>query len=108
MLLAIAQFIRCYGAGTFRGGWPTRDGVIPWALFWALYTQIPRLAALERIHESTAVAHGIAVAFSGTDPRVQAFQRRELAEAFPGEAGESLQPRMIENRAAKRMENNDA
>ncbi len=83
---AVALFLRVYGPQTLRGpGWPTRDGVIPWQMFWLLYCQIPRIQAMERLNESTAVAHAIAVSFAGKDPAVEQHTRDELKLLFPDE-----------------------
>ena len=82
--LAVAHFLRFYGAGALRGpGWPTRDGVIPWGLFWLLYHQLRHVTALERLNEAQAVAQAIAMAFSGDKFQTDTIMQQELLEAFP-------------------------
>lgn len=70
-------------------------------MFWLLYGQLPAVAALERIQQSTAVAHAIGLTFSGDDPKVRDFSRKELTTAFPGAKPEAAVSRLIKNLAAK-------
>jgi len=70
-------------------------------MFWILYGQMAAVSALERIQQSTAVAHAIGLTFSGDDPKVQEFSRKEVATAFPGAKQGGSMSRLIENIAAK-------
>ena len=78
----VAQFLRFYGAETFRGPWPTADRVVPWTVFFALYAKIPCVQALERMNETFAVSNAIALAF-GKSSQTSEIISREESLAFP-------------------------
>jgi hypothetical protein len=52
-------------------------------LFWLLYSRIPAVRALERLDQTRATSHAIALGFGGKDAAVKKLTRRELEEAFP-------------------------
>lgn len=90
--LAIRQFKRFYGAAYYYGtarrrGWPTRDGIIPWRLFFLEYADIYATLALERLNIMDAVKLGVALAAprSKSDPKLEQLVDNHLNEAFPKE-----------------------
>jgi len=81
----IARFLRHYGRDLYQNAqYSTRDGVIPFGLFWILYAAMTHNLALERVNESRAVVHAIAATFGGKDGAAAELTRAELAEAFQG------------------------
>lgn len=84
--LAVAQFIRFYGYDTYQNpSWGTDDNIIPWRMFWFLYRAVPNVLALERINQTRAVAHGVALVFGDkkSRSRIDAASRAMIDEAFP-------------------------
>lgn len=63
----------------------TKDGYIPWKLFWTMYEAQRHTEAMSRLTQTRATAHGIALAMSGDDPKVKELTRSELREAYAGE-----------------------
>lgn len=83
MGLAFAKFMRMYGGDTYRG-WPqTRDGVIPWGLFWLLYAAIPPLMAHDRVNATQATSLGQALVEAPKEQRdtVRRLMRDEIVRA---------------------------
>lgn len=81
--LAIARFCATY-PGLFHGGWPTRDGYIPYRLFALLYRAIPHVQATSTLSRAHGTAAGIGLSFG--DKGAKAI--RPLTElAYPEEHG---------------------
>jgi len=82
----IARFIRFYGYDAFRNpAYPTTDKVIPVGLFFGLLGAMGPAMLAEQLAEVQAVAHGIALALNGKDPKVRAQTRKLIREAYPEE-----------------------
>lgn len=82
----MARFIRFYGAAMYRSDrYPTRDGVIPYRAFMALMAARRHVMAEERMGQTHATGLAIARAMNGDHPSVQAADRREAREAYPGD-----------------------
>lgn len=85
----IARFARCWGMDTYRSTamrWPTRDGVMPVRLFFALESAMCGIAAAEQLQQYYAVALGTAQVMGGKEGRgalTEAVQSL-TALAYPG------------------------
>lgn len=77
---AVSDLMAAYGAEVMRSP-ATTDGVIPWRLFWALYQDLPRRHAFERIQLTTAIMLGLGRIF-GNDAAGQ-FADQDIRTALP-------------------------
>jgi len=79
---AVSDLMAVHGAGVmWSAAYPTTDGVIPWALFWALYQDLPRRYAFARMQMTTAVLLGAAQLFGSEAARQ--FADNDIRTALP-------------------------
>ena len=83
--LIIGRFIRFWGAGLYynRERWDTRDGVIPFRVFYVLMDAMDAVDAGEQLRDAMAHAHGQAIAENGKDSKVRSQTRRMMRRADP-------------------------
>lgn len=67
------------------GLWPTRDGVVPYRLFFQVVGDLNHLKARERFELVMGTAHAIALSIAGKKEvqRIKAMTRKLSKEAFP-------------------------
>ncbi len=69
------------------GRWPTRDGCIPWRIFWLFLRAIPALEAAEQLEAIHTTATAIALTFGSEDGQKEA---ERMLTALRRRAGGSL------------------
>lgn len=82
--MLLSRFRRFYSdPSLWRGAhYRTRDGVIPFRLFWIHYRAMPSIQALERIQQTRAVASAIGMAFGKADSGLPESLRSDLRDAY--------------------------
>lgn len=78
--IVLARFKRHFPAEYRAAHYRTRDSVIPFGLFWILYATMTHDLALDRVNQTRAISHALAVAFG--NEKAAEFTQRELVEAF--------------------------
>ncbi|HRN54755.1 MAG TPA: hypothetical protein PK788_14765, partial [Gemmatimonadaceae bacterium] len=70
--------------GAFRSpSYPTRDGVIPMALFDAMLSVMSNISDRQRFTQTLAVAHGIGMVMAGKEPGTMQMTRQLAESAVP-------------------------
>lgn len=82
LVLAIAEFVECYGAAFWRGWQETTDRLIPFKLFWLYHAAIPHLRATRALSDVRASGLAIGAALSG-DPATRRAISDLIREAYP-------------------------
>lgn len=75
---AEAQVMHWYPGLSLRSGWDrhTRDGTIPWKMFWLYFRLLPRISAAARLNHLEAISMAIANAM--VNPNKERARAEEL------------------------------
>lgn len=80
----VARFHRSYpGLWYLPGHWRTRDGVIPYKLFYLLIDALDSVDAVRELETARAVLLGYGLARAGKNAKVKEAHRKLVRRAFP-------------------------
>lgn len=63
--------------------WPTRDNVIPWGVFYVIYSRMSNVLALDRLNAGNAHAYAIALTHSDDKAATERMTDELVREAIP-------------------------